>query len=65
MTQWNLKNGFEEWGSFTIIEVPGDKRVNIGTFSITSETNIWWNIVKNRLLGPDFTLTHSGLLSGN
>ena len=41
--------------SFTVIEVPGDKRMNIGTFYRTGETNIWWNIVKNRLLGPDFT----------
>ena len=50
--------------SFTVIEVPGDKRVNIGTFYLTGETNIWWNIVKNRLLGPNFTSSHSGLLSG-
>ena len=40
---------------FTVIEVPGDKRGNIGIFHLTSETDIWWNIVKNRLLGPDFT----------
>ena len=51
--------------SFAVIEVPGDKRVNIGTFYLTGETNIWWNIVKNRLLGPDFTSSHSGLLNGN
>ena len=40
---------------FTVIEVPGDKRVNIGIFYLTGETNIWWNIVKNRLLGFGFT----------
>ena len=40
---------------FTVIEIPGDKRVDIGTFRLTGETDIWWNIVKNRLLGPDFT----------
>jgi len=40
---------------FTVIEIPGDKRVNIGIFHLTAETDIWWNIVKNRLLGPDFT----------
>ena len=40
---------------FTVVEIPGDKRVNIGTFHLTGETDIWWNIVKNRLLGPDFT----------
>lgn len=51
--------------NFTVIEVPRDKRVNIGTFYLTSETNMWWNIVKNRLLGPNFTSSHSGLLSGN
>jgi len=42
---------------FTVIEIPGDKRVNIGTFYLTGETDIWWNIVKNRLLGPNFTLS--------
>ena len=40
---------------FTVIEIPGDKRVNIGTFHLTDETDIWWNIVKNRFLGHDFT----------
>jgi len=25
---------------FTIIEVPGEKKVNIGTFYLTDETNI-------------------------
>ena len=29
--------------------------MNIGTFFLTSETNIWWNIIKNRLLGFSFT----------
>jgi len=40
---------------FTVIEIPGDKKVNIGIFHLTGETDTWWNIVKNRLLGPDFT----------
>ena len=40
---------------FTIIEIPGDKMVNIGIFHLTGETDIWWTIVKNRLLEPDFT----------
>jgi len=40
---------------FTITEVPGDKRTNIGRFYLTSETDICWNIVKNRLLGFGFT----------
>ena len=39
----------------TVIEIPGDKRVNIATFYVTGETDIQWSIVKNRLLGPDFT----------
>ena len=40
---------------FTETEAPGDKRVNIGTFYLTGETNIWWNTVKNRLLEFGFT----------
>jgi len=40
---------------FTVIQILGDKRVNSGIFHLTGETDIWWNIVKNRLLGPDFT----------
>jgi len=37
------------------VEVPRDKKVNIETFYLIGETDIWWNTVKNRLLGPDFT----------
>ena len=40
---------------FTVTEVLGDKRVNIGTFYLTGEIDIWWNIIKNRLLGFGFT----------
>ena len=29
--------------------------MNIETFYQTGETNIWWNTVKNRPLGPNFT----------
>ena len=29
--------------------------MNIGTFYLTGETDIWWSNVKNRLLGLDFT----------
>jgi len=29
--------------------------MNIETFYLTGETDIWWNIVKNRLLGFGFT----------
>jgi len=38
-----------------VVEVLRDKKVNIEIFYLTSETNIWWNTVKNRLLGHDFT----------
>ena len=40
---------------FTVIEIPGEKKVNIGIFYLTCETDIWRNTVKNRPLGPDFT----------
>ena len=40
---------------FTVIEIPDDKRVNIRIFHQTGETDIWWNIVENRLLGTNFT----------
>jgi len=40
---------------FTVTEVPGDKRMNIGTFYLTGEIDIWWNIVKNSFLGFCFT----------
>jgi len=44
----------EEWirgmeKIFTIVEVPRDKKVNIETFYLTGETDIWWNTVKNKL----------------
>ena len=38
-----------------VVEVPRDKKVNIKIFYLSGETDIWWNTVKNRLLGPDFT----------
>jgi len=40
---------------FTIVEIPEDKKVNIGMFYLTSEANIWWNTIKVGLLGPHFT----------
>jgi len=44
----------EEWSQgmekiFTVVEVPGDKKVNIETFYLTGKTNSWWNTVKNKL----------------
>jgi len=39
---------------FIVIEVSGDKRMNIRTCYLTGETDIWWNIIKNRLIGFSF-----------
>ena len=38
-----------------VVEVPRDKQVNIETFYLIGETDVWWNTVKNRLLRPNFT----------
>jgi len=40
---------------FTVVEVPEEKKANIGTYNLTSEVDIWWNIVKGRLVGLEFT----------
>lgn len=40
---------------FTIAKVPDEKKVSIGTFCLTGEADIWWNTMKDRLLGPEFT----------
>jgi len=40
---------------FTVVEVSEEKKVNIGTYYLTSEADIWWNVVKDKLLGPEFT----------
>jgi len=40
---------------FTMVEVPEGKRVNIETYYLTSEADIWWNTVKDKLVGPEFT----------
>ena len=34
---------------FNVVEVPDEKKVNIGTFYLTVEAGFWWNIVKDRL----------------
>ena len=46
----------EEWVRkiekiFTVVEVLEEKKVNIGTYYLTGEANIWWNTVKGRLVG--------------
>jgi len=50
----------EEWVRgmdkiFTVVEVPEEMKVNIGTYYLTGEADIWWNTVKGRLVGPKFT----------
>jgi len=50
----------EEWVRawekiFTVVEVPEEKKVNIGMYYLTSETDIWWNTIKDRLIGPTFS----------
>ena len=39
----------------SVIEVLGQKKVNIRIFDLTDEIDNWWNTIKNRLLVPDFT----------
>ena len=46
----------EEWTRemekiFTVVEVPEGKKVNIGTCYLTGEADIWWNTVKDKLVG--------------
>ena len=47
----------EEWirGMDHWIEVLEDKKVNIRMFYLTGEADIWWNTIKDRHLGLDFT----------
>jgi len=39
---------------FTVVEVPEEKKINIGTYYLTGEADIWWNTVKGRLVGLEF-----------
>ena len=41
--------------NFTVVEVPEEKKLNIGTYYLTGEADIWWNTVKDKLVGPKFT----------
>jgi len=36
---------------FVVIEVLKEKRVNIRTFYLTREADIWWSIAKDRFVG--------------
>jgi len=40
---------------FTIVKVPEEKKVNIGTYYLSGEADIWWNTVKGGLVGLEFT----------
>jgi len=39
----------------TVVEVPEEKKVNIGIYYLTGEADIWWNTTKDMLIGPEFT----------
>ena len=41
--------------NFTVVEVPRKKKINIGTYYLTGEADIWWNTIKGRLLRLEFT----------
>ena len=50
----------EEWIQgmekiFAIVEVPENKKVNIGTFYLAGEADIWWNTVKGRWQESELT----------
>jgi len=40
---------------FTVVKVPEEKKVNIGTYCLSGTNDIWSNIVKGGLVGPEFT----------
>ena len=40
---------------FAVVEVPGEKKLNIRTYYVFGEADIWWNIIKGRLIEPEFT----------
>ena len=44
---------------FTVVEVSKEKKVNIGTYYLTGEADIWWNTVKDKVIGPKFTWSKS------
>ena len=50
----------EEWVRgmqkiFTVAEVSEEKKINIETYYLTGEADIWRNTVKGRLVGLEFT----------
>ena len=40
---------------FTVVEVSEEKKVNIGTYYLINEADIWWNTITDKLVGPEFT----------
>jgi len=40
---------------FTVVKVREETKVNIGTYYLIGEADIWWITVKNKLVGPEFT----------
>ena len=40
---------------FIVVEVPKSKKVNIRTFYLVGEADIWWNAVKSRWQESELT----------
>jgi len=36
------------------IEALEEKKVSIGMYYLIGEVDIWWNTIKDRLIGPEF-----------
>jgi len=50
----------EEWirgmeKVFVVVEVPENKKVNIGTFYLIGEADIWWNTVRYKWQEAELT----------
>jgi len=40
---------------YTVVEVLEEKKVNNGMYYLAGEADIWWNTIKDKLVGPEFT----------
>jgi len=40
---------------FAVVEVPEEKKINIGTFYLAGEVDSWWSTVKGKLQRPELT----------
>jgi len=52
----------EEWirqmkKIFDVVEVPDNKRINIGTFYLSRTADMWWGTVRTTFQGPGATWT--------